>query len=162
NLVRRLMRGGHSCVVYDVSPDPVKTLEAEGATGASSLEELVAMLDVPRAAWLMLPAAYTGDTVASLAAAMSRGDIIIHGHSSDRADIRRAAQLQGRGIHYVDVGTSGGVYGLERGFCLMIGGEPEIVAHLDPIFMAMAPGVDAAARTEGRGERPSAAEQGYL
>jgi 6-phosphogluconate dehydrogenase len=163
NLVRRLMRDGHSCVVYDVSPDPVKALEAEGATGASSMADFVATLDPPRAAWVMVPAAYTGDTVEKLAAVMSQGDIIIDGGNSYyRDDIQRAARLQGKGIHYVDVGTSGGVFGLDRGFCLMIGGEPEIVAHLDPVFKTIAPGVDAAPRTEGRRGAPSPAEQGYL
>jgi 6-phosphogluconate dehydrogenase len=163
NLVRRLMRGGHSCVVYDVSAEPVKTLEAEGATPTSSLEEFVAKLDTPKAAWVMVPAAFTGDTVDKLAAVMNEGDIIIDGGNSYyRDDIRRAAQLQPKGIHYVDVGTSGGVFGLERGFCLMIGGEPSVVGHLDPVFKTIAPGVDAAPRSEGRTGTPSTAEQGYL
>ena len=163
NLVRRLMAAGHTCVVYDVNDQAVKTLEAEGATGASSIEDFVSKLDAPRAAWVMVPAAYTGETVDRLAAAMSEGDIIIDGGNSYyRDDIHRAAALKKNGIHYVDAGTSGGVFGLERGFCLMIGGEDEVVAHLDPIFKTIAPGVDAAARTEGRSGEPSTAEQGYL
>jgi 6-phosphogluconate dehydrogenase len=157
------MRGGHSCVVYDVSADVVKTLESEGANGALTIEEFVAKLDTPRAAWVMVPAAYTGDTVEKLAAAMHPGDIIIDGGNSYyRDDIHRAAKLQPKGIHYVDVGTSGGVFGLDRGFCLMIGGETDIVSHLDPIFKTIAPGLDAAPRTEGRHGTPSTAEQGYF
>ena len=163
NLVRRLMRAGHSCVVYDVNPDAVSTLEGEGATGATALEEFVHKLDPPRAAWVMLPAAYTGETVDKLAAAMAPGDIIIDGGNSYyRDDIHRAARLQPKGIHYVDVGTSGGVFGINRGFCLMIGGEPEVVGHLDPIFQAIAPGMHAAPRTPGRTGPPAPAEQGYF
>ena len=163
NLVRRLMRDGHSCVVFDVNPDSVAALEAEGATGAASLEDFVAKLTTPRAAWVMVPAAYTGDTVEKLADAMTAGDIIIDGGNSYyRDDIHRAAQLEGRGIHYVDVGTSGGVFGLDRGYCLMIGGEPAIVGHLGPVFKTIAPGVEAAPRSAGRSGVPSAAEQGYL
>jgi 6-phosphogluconate dehydrogenase len=163
NLVRRLMRDGHSCVVYDVNADAVKALQGEGATGTSSLEDFVASLDAPRAAWVMVPAAYTGDTVNKLAAAMNEGDIIIDGGNSYyRDDIHRAAQLKAQGIHYVDVGTSGGIFGLERGYCLMIGGETEVVAHLDPLFKTIAPGLDAAPRTEGRSGSPSTSEQGYL
>ncbi|MGH9093709.1 MAG: phosphogluconate dehydrogenase (NAD(+)-dependent, decarboxylating) [Acidimicrobiales bacterium] len=163
NLVRRLERDGHSCVVYDVNADSVKTLEGEGATGATSLEEFVGKLETPRAAWVMVPAAFTGDTVDQLAAAMSEGDIIIDGGNSHyQDDIRRAEALRAKGIHYVDVGTSGGVFGLERGYCLMIGGETEVVEHLDPVFKTIAPGLDAAPRTEGRSGEPTAAEQGYL
>jgi 6-phosphogluconate dehydrogenase len=163
NLVRRLMRDGHQCVVYDVSADAVKGLVADGATGASSIEDFVAKLDAPRAAWVMVPAAYTAGTVDQIAAAMSAGDIIIDGGNSYyHDDIHHAASLKEKGIHYVDVGTSGGVFGLERGYCLMIGGEDEIVAHLDPIFKTIAPGLDAAARTDGRTGQPTAAEQGYL
>src|SRR5262249_26025799 len=155
---RRLMRGGHSCVVYDVSADAVKPLESEGANGAFSIDEFVAKLDPPRAAWVMVPAAYTGDTVERLAAVMEAGDIIIDGGNSYyRDDIHRAAQLQAEGIHYVDVGTSGGVFGLDRGFCLMIGGETDIVSHLDPIFKTIGPGLGAAPRTEGRTGTPSTA-----
>jgi 6-phosphogluconate dehydrogenase len=163
NLVRRLMEGGHECVVYDVSADAVKTLESEGASGASSIEEFVSRLQAPRAAWVMVPAAYTGSTVDELAAAMSSGDIIIDGGNSYyHDDIRRAAGLKPKGIHYVDVGTSGGIFGLERGYCLMIGGEDSVVQHLDPIFKTIAPGLGAAPRTEGRSGEPSTAEQGYL
>jgi 6-phosphogluconate dehydrogenase len=163
NMVRRLIRGGHTCVVYDVSPQAVAALVAEGATGASSIEDFVSKLEVPRAAWVMVPAAYTGDTVDEIAAAMSEGDIIIDGGNSYyHDDIHRAAALKPRGIHYIDVGTSGGVFGLERGYCLMIGGEDEVVARLDPIFETIAPGLDAGPRTEGRTGPPSSAEQGYL
>jgi 6-phosphogluconate dehydrogenase len=163
NLVRRLERDGHSCVVYDVNADAVHALEGEGATGATSVEEFVAKLDAPRAAWVMVPAAFTGETVDKLAAAMSEGDIIIDGGNSHyQDDIRRAEALRGRGIHYVDVGTSGGVFGLERGYCLMIGGEVQVVEHLDPLFKTIAPGLDAAPRTDGRRGEPTPAEQGYL
>ncbi len=163
NMVRRLMRDGHTCVVYDVSEQAVKGLEGVGATGAGSIEEFVAKLDVPRAAWVMVPAAFTGSTVDQLAAAMQPGDIIIDGGNSHyQDDIRRAEALKGKGIHYVDVGTSGGVFGLERGYCLMIGGEREAVARLDPVFKTIAPGVEAAPRTEGRRGEPTTAEQGYL
>ncbi|MBX6391176.1 MAG: NAD-binding protein, partial [Frankia sp.] len=128
NLVRRLQRGGHECVVYDVNPDAVATLVAEGATGTSSLAEFAAALTPPRAAWVMVPAGITGETVFALAEHLAAGDIIIDGGNSYyRDDIDRAAKLAEKGIHYVDVGTSGGVFGLERGFCLMIGGEPEVV-----------------------------------
>ncbi len=163
NLVRRLMRDGHHCVVYDVNAGAVAELEAEGATGASSLDDLVAKLSPPRAAWIMVPAAYAGSTVEELASRMERGDIVIDGGNSYyRDDIERAKALAPRGIHYVDVGTSGGVFGLERGFCLMIGGEPDIVGHLEPLFATIAPGVEAAQRTPGRAGEPSQAERGYL
>ncbi len=163
NLVRRLMRDGHQCIVYDVNAEAVAELEGEGAIGASSLDEFVAKLDRPRAAWIMVPAAYAGSTVDELASRMEQGDIVIDGGNSYyRDDIDRAKALAPDGIHYVDVGTSGGVFGLERGFCLMIGGEPEIVGHLDPIFATIAPGVDAAQRTPGRSGDPSQAERGYL
>ena len=163
NLVRRLMRDGHECVVYDVNADAVASLEGEGATGAESVDDFVAKLQPPRAAWVMVPAAITGRTVDELAEHMERGDIVIDGGNSYyRDDIARAESLRAKGVHYVDVGTSGGVFGLERGFCLMIGGEQEIVEHLDPIFRTIAPGVEAAARTPGREGEPSAAEQGYL
>ena len=163
NLVRRLQRAGHTCVVYDVSAEAVRQLEAEGATAASSIEDFVAKLEAPRAAWVMVPAGYTGETVDRLAAAMSEGDVIIDGGNSFyQDDIHRAAALEERGIHYVDCGTSGGIFGLDRGYCLMIGGEREVVERLDPIFSAIAPGVDAAPRTEGREGEPSTAEQGYL
>ncbi len=163
NLVRRLMRDGHECVVFDVNAQAVAGLAAEGATGASSVEDFVAKLDEPRTAWVMVPAAYTGDTVESLAACMAKGDVIIDGGNSYyRDDIHRAAALAERGIHYVDVGTSGGVFGLERGYCLMIGGEEDVVARLDPIWRTVAPGVEAATRTEGRSGDPTQAERGYL
>ena len=164
NLVRRLMRGGHECVVYDVSPDAVKELEGEGAIGAATLEEFVAKLSKPRAAWVMVPAGeITQTTVEGLAALMESGDTIIDGGNSYyRDDIARAAAVGEKGIHYVDVGTSGGVWGLDRGYCLMIGGEDEVVSRLEPIFATIAPGVEAAPRTPGREGTPDAAEQGYL
>jgi 6-phosphogluconate dehydrogenase len=163
NLVRRLMRAGHECVVYDVSADAVKSLAGEGATGADSIEDFVSKLTKPRAAWVMVPAAYTGDTVEKLAAVMESGDVIIDGGNSYyHDDIHRAASLKERGIHYVDVGTSGGIWGLDRGYCLMIGGENDVVSHLDPLFNAIAPGLDTAPRTPGRSGQPSTAEQGYL
>ncbi len=163
NLVRRLMRDGHECVVYDVNQPAVAALAGEGAVGASSLEDFAKGLTVPRAAWIMVPAAYTGQTVIDLAAHFEPGDIIIDGGNSYyRDDIDRAKMLREQGIHYVDVGTSGGVFGLERGFCLMIGGEDEVVQHLDPIFATIAPGVETASRTPGREGPPSTSEQGYL
>jgi 6-phosphogluconate dehydrogenase len=132
NLVRRLMDGGHECVVYDPSPEARQSLEHKGALGAASLDDFVAKLSTPRAAWIMVPAAATGEVVNDLASRMGPGDIIIDGGNSYyRDDVDRAEELQPKGIHYVDVGTSGGVFGLERGFCLMIGGEPEPVQHLD-------------------------------
>jgi len=163
NLVRRLMRDGHECVVYDVSPDSVKQLETEGATGAGSLKEFVEKLTPPRAAWIMVPAAFAGGTVEQLAELMEAGDIIIDGGNSYyRDDVDRAEAVAKKGLHYLDVGTSGGVFGLERGFCLMIGGEEEPVRHLDPIFRTIAPGLAAAPRTDGRQGEPTTAERGYL
>ncbi len=164
NIVRRLMRDGHTCVVYDVSPDAVASLVAEGATGASTLEDFVAKLDVPRRAWIMVPAgAITETTVSALAALLSAGDAIIDGGNSYyRDDIRRAAELGERGIDYLDCGTSGGVFGLDRGFCLMVGGPDDAFAALEPIFASLAPGVDAAARTPGRAGEPAPEERGYL
>ena len=163
NLVKRLMQHGHECVVYDIDARAVKHLEREGATGASSLDDFVSKLTARRAAWIMVPAAFVAETVDDLAERMEPGDIIIDGGNSFyRDDIHRAAALKERGIHYVDVGTSGGVFGLERGFCLMIGGEDEIVEHLEPIFACIAPGFDSAGRTPGRTGEPTAAEQGYL
>ncbi len=163
NLVRRLMRDGHECVVFDVSADAVAELVGEGATGASSLEDFVGKLTTPRAAWIMVPAAFTGSTVTDLAALMAPGDIVIDGGNSYyRDDVDRAAALLPQGVHYVDIGTSGGVFGLERGFCLMVGGETEVVQHLDPILRTIAPGVEMAERTPGATGEPSPAEQGYL
>jgi len=163
NIVRRLMRDGHECVVYDVSPQAVAELEGEGAAGSASLEEFVQSLEKPRAAWVMIPAAITGRVVDQLAELMEPGDIIIDGGNSYyRDDVDRAEALAAKGIRYVDVGTSGGVFGLERGYCLMIGGEKGAVDHLDPIFRTIAPGVDAAPRTPGLDGEPSRAELGYL
>ena len=164
NIVRRLMRDGHECVVYDVDPDAVAALSGEGATGADSLDELVAKLSAPRAVWVMVPAGeVTESTVADLGSRLEAGDAIIDGGNSYyRDDIRRAAELAEREIDYLDCGTSGGVFGLERGYCLMIGGPDEAVARLDPIFATIAPGVEAAERTPGASGEPSTAENGYL
>src|SRR5215475_11341375 len=163
NIVRRIMNDGHTAVVYDRSTDNVKAVAGEGAVGTDSMEDFVAKLDKPRAAWIMIPAAVTGSVVEQLAALMEPGDIIIDGGNTNyREDIDRAAALAGQGIHYVDVGTSGGVWGLNRGFCLMIGGDTSVVDHLDPLFASIAPGVDAAPRTPGRTGEPSREEQGYL
>ena len=163
NIVRRLMRGGHECVVWTRNQATVATLAGEGATGSADLDEFVARLTPPRAAWVMVPAAATDDMIGQLAARMSAGDVIIDGGNSYyHDDLRRSKELAGKGIHYLDIGTSGGVFGLERGFCLMIGGEPDVVARLDPLFRTIAPGVQAAERTPGRAGDPSPAEQGYL
>ncbi len=164
NLARRLMRDGHEVVAYDVSADAVASLVADGATGAGTIDEFVAALKAPRAAWVMVPAGdITASTITELAGRMERGDTIIDGGNSYyRDDIRRAATLAEQGIHHVDCGTSGGVWGLERGYCLMIGGEDEVVDRLSPIFATIAPGVDSAERTPGRTGTPTAAEQGYL
>jgi 6-phosphogluconate dehydrogenase len=163
NMVRRLMKAGHECVVYDVSADAVKGLSGEGAVGGDSLEDFVAKLAQPRAVWIMVPAAFVDSTIADLTKVLAPGDTIIDGGNSYyRDDVDRAERLQPDGIHYVDVGTSGGVFGLERGYCLMIGGEDDIVQHLDPIFATLAPGVETAERTPGRAGEPSKAEQGYL
>jgi len=162
-LVRRLMRDGHRCVGYDVSADAVKALEADGATGAVSLEDFASRLEKPRAAWVMVPAGeITDQTIDSLAAALEPGDTIIDGGNTYyRDDLLHATALKEKGIHHIDVGTSGGVWGLERGFCLMIGGESEPVERLSPIFASIAPGVDAAPRTPGRTGEPVPAEHGY-
>ncbi len=163
NLVRRLMRDGHECVVYDVSPDPVKELAGEGATGATALEDFVDKLTKPRAIWIMVPAAVVDSTLHDLVPLLDADDIVIDGGNSYyHDDIRRARELAEKKIHYVDVGTSGGVFGLDRGFCLMIGGEDKIVEHLDSIFATIAPGVDEAPRTPGKTGTPSPAENGYL
>jgi 6-phosphogluconate dehydrogenase len=163
NMVRRLMRDGHECVVFDVRPESVSTLEREGATGASSLEELVQKLAPPRAIWMMVPAALTDETLHELAELVAKGDVLIDGGNSHyRDDVDRAEKLEAIGIHYVDVGTSGGVFGLQRGYCLMIGGSQEAVELLDPVFRSLAPGLEAAERTPGREGEPSSAELGYL
>ena len=164
NMVRRLMKGGHECVVFDLNQESVKALADEGAVGASSWEDFVSKLTKPRASWLMIPAAYVDSTISTLAALLDRDDILIDGGNSYYIDdIRRAKELKAKGLHYVDVGTSGGVWGLERGYCQMIGGETDVVKHLGPIFDTLAPGVDAApARTPGRKGEPASAEHGYL
>ncbi len=163
NIVRRLMRDGHECVVWDVSADAIATLVGEGATGAATLEEFRDKLVTPRVAWVMIPAGITGDTVAKLGTLFESGDMIIDGGNSNyRDDIHRADALRPKGIHYIDIGTSGGVFGLERGYCMMIGGDDDAVAHIDPLLKTIAPGVDAAPRTPGMTGEPSAAEQGYL
>ena len=164
NLVRRLMRDGHQCVVYDRSPGPVQQLASEGATGTSSLDEFVSALTKPRAAWVMVPAGeITQQLIDQLAARMEPGDIIIDGGNSYyRDDIARAAKLAERGIRLIDCETSGGIWGLERGYCLMIGGDGDAVAHLAPLFQSIAPGVDAAPRTPGRTGEPATCEQGWL
>jgi 6-phosphogluconate dehydrogenase len=163
NLSRRLMRDGHEVVVYDVSADAIRQLEGEGAVGATTLEEFVSKLRKPRAAWIMVPAAFVDSTIEKLEGLMEKGDIVIDGGNSYyKDDIARAERLDEKGIHYVDVGTSGGVFGLQRGFCLMIGGEEKTVKHLDPIFATIAPGIDGAPRTPARNGKASTAEQGYL
>ena len=163
NMVRRLQHDGHQCVVFDKQQDNVKDLVKEGATGATSIEDFVAKLKPARAAWLMVPAAAVDDTLHGLSAQMQKDDIIIDGGKSYYIDdIRRAKELKPRGVHYLDVGTSGGVWGFERGFCLMIGGEAEAVRHLDPVFKTLAPGRGDIARTPGREKSPGTAEEGYL
>ena len=164
NIVRRLMRDGHTCVVYDVSPDAIAALVAEGATGADSLDDFVSRLDVPRHAWIMVPAGeITESTVRDLGSRLEAGDTIIDGGNSYyRDDIRRASKLSERGVRYVDCGTSGGVFGLERGFCLMLGGTDDAFAQLEPIFASLAPGVEAAERTRGRAGYVAIEERGYL
>ena len=164
NMVRRLMRGGHQCVVFDRNPTSVEQLAAEGAAGAASLDEFVGKLTKPRAAWIMVPAGDpTEQTVMALAERMEAGDIIIDGGNSYyKDDVRRAKGLQAKAIHYVDVGTSGGVWGLERGYCMMIGGPQDVVRHLDPIFKTLAPGRGNIPRTPGREKEGGAAEEGYL
>ena len=163
NMVRRLTRAGHECIVFDRSRDAVQGLEREGASGAKSLDDFVKKLAAPRAVWMMLPAAVVDGTIRELAPHLSRGDTIVDGGNSYYIDdLRRSRDLAGSGIHYVDVGTSGGVWGLERGYCLMIGGEAAAVKHLDPVFAALAPGIGSAQRTPGRGAKAGTAEQGYL
>ena len=163
NMVRRLIKGGHQCVAYDRSADSVKQLSGEGATGAASLDEFVAKLQKPRAIWLMVPTAVVEATIADLLPKLSKDDILIDGGNSYYIDdIRRSRELSAKGIHYVDVGTSGGVWGLERGYCQMIGGETDVVKHLDAIFKTLAPGRGQIERTPGREEASGTAEEGYL
>jgi 6-phosphogluconate dehydrogenase len=163
NMVRRLLRGGHQCVVFDRSPKAVDDLVKEKAAGSSSLHDLVAKLQKPRALWFMVPAAVVDQTISDVLPALEPGDILIDGGNSYYVDdIRRAKELAAKHIHYVDVGTSGGVWGLERGYCMMIGGEKDIVAHLDPVFATLAPGAGDAPRTAGREKLDGTAEQGYL
>ncbi|HEY3766927.1 MAG TPA: decarboxylating 6-phosphogluconate dehydrogenase [Gaiellales bacterium] len=163
NLTRRLMRDGHEMVVWNRDPAPTAALAAEGAVGAESPGDLVAKLARPRAVWVMVPAAVTGQVVRDVAALLDEGDTIIDGGNSYyRDDIARAGELAAKGIHHVDVGTSGGVFGLDRGYCLMIGGEDDVVGRLEPIFATIAPGVAAAERTPGRSGEPARSEHGYL
>ncbi|HEY3203506.1 MAG TPA: decarboxylating 6-phosphogluconate dehydrogenase [Thermoanaerobaculia bacterium] len=163
NMVRRLIKGGHGCVVFDRHPENVQRLVGEGAVGASSLKDLVAKLRPPRSIWLMVPAAGVEGTLESLSSDLQSDDAVIDGGNSYYIDdIRRASQLETRGIRYVDVGTSGGVWGLERGYCMMIGGEPDVVERLDPIFRTLAPGRGDVPRTPGREKSPGTAEEGYL
>ncbi|MCA1646216.1 MAG: decarboxylating 6-phosphogluconate dehydrogenase [Chloroflexi bacterium] len=164
NMVRRLLRNGHECVVYDHSPAAVEALVGEGATGADSLDSFVAQLKVPRTVWLMVPAAVTDQTVDDIASRLQPDDVVVDGGNSYYVDdLRRSARLDPAGIHYVDVGTSGGVWGLERGYCLMIGGSARAVERLDPIFKVLAPGASTSVeRTPGRSGPPTPAELGYL
>jgi 6-phosphogluconate dehydrogenase len=163
NMVRRLIKGGHQCVVFDRSPNKVNELVQEKAAGASSYQEFAKKLEKPRAVWLMIPAAFVDKTIADLLPHLEAGDILIDGGNSYYVDdIRRAKELAAKRIHYVDVGTSGGVYGLERGYCMMIGGEDEMVKRLDPIFSRLAPGRGDIPRTPGREKIGGTAEQGYL
>ena len=163
NMARRLLKKGHECVVFDVSPKAVGELAHEGASGATSLSDLVKKLTKPRAVWLMVPAAVVDQTIAELLPHLEAGDILIDGGNSYYVDdIQRAKDLTPKRIHYVDVGTSGGVWGLERGYCMMIGGEKDVVQHLDSIFLALAPGIGDIPRTPGRKKLDGTAEQGYL
>jgi 6-phosphogluconate dehydrogenase len=163
NMARRLLAGGHQCVVYDRSPKAIEELIEDKAIGASSLADLAKKLTTPRAVWLMVPAAVVDSTIADLLPHLAPGDILIDGGNSYYVDdIRRAKELAGRGVHYVDVGTSGGVWGRERGYCLMIGGEPDVVRRLDPIFAQLAPGIGDIPRTPGRERIGGTAERGYL
>lgn len=163
NMVRRLRRDGHDCVVFDVSPEAVESLAEEGATGAGSLEDFVERLAPPRVVWLMLPVAFVDETIARIGPLLSAGDVLVDGGNTHYPnDIRRARELQPAGLHYVDVGVSGGVFGLERGYCLMIGGEPEAVARLEPVFESLSPAADSVTATPGRGEGRSSAHHGWL
>ncbi|MBX9577133.1 MAG: decarboxylating 6-phosphogluconate dehydrogenase [Chthoniobacterales bacterium] len=162
-MVRRLMRDGHQCVVFDSFEKMIDPLVKDGATGATSLSDMVSKLAAPRAIWLMVPAAVVDETIQAVLPHLSKDDIIIDGGNSYYVDdIRRAKEIAAKGIHYVDVGTSGGVWGLERGYCMMIGGEKNIVQHLDPIFASLAPGIGTISRTEGRPANKGTAEEGYL
>jgi len=163
NMVRRLIKNGHTCVVFDRSPEAVSQLSKERAVGANSLADFVRRLDTPRVIWLMVPAAVVDETISDLLTLLDAEDILIDGGNSYYVDdIRRARELALKNIHYVDVGTSGGVWGLERGYCMMIGGEADVVTHLDPIFATLAPGVGDIPGTRGREQRKGTAEQGYL
>jgi 6-phosphogluconate dehydrogenase len=163
NMVRRLMTDGHTCVVYDVSAGAVAGLQQDGATGATTLENFVAALAPPRAVWIMVPAAFVDSTITSLTPLLARGDVVIDGGNSMWLDdLARSARLAGDGLHYVDVGTSGGVFGLERGYCLMVGGDEEAVGRIAPILDSLAPGIDAAPRTPSRTGEPTSPEHGWL
>ena len=163
NMVRRLMKGGHECVAFDMTPASVQALAKEGATGATSLDDFISKLKQPRAIWLMVPAAVVDSTLAQLVPKLAKDDILIDGGNSYYIDdIRRAEELKKKGLHYVDVGTSGGVWGLDRGYCMMIGGENDTVQRLDPIFKTLAPGIGDIERTPGREKVKGTAEQGYL
>jgi 6-phosphogluconate dehydrogenase len=163
NMVRRLMRGGHDCVAYDVTPAAVKAITAEGARGAATLDDFVGALQKPRVVWLMVPAAVVDSTLDALVPKLAAGDIVVDGGNSYyRDDIARAERLAKSGVHYVDCGTSGGVMGLDRGYCLMIGGEKDSVTHLDPIFATLAPGTGSIPRTAGREKLGGTSERGYL
>jgi len=163
NMVRRLLRHGHEAVVFDRASEAVEALVQERAEGATSLEDLVGRLHAPRVVWLMVPAAVVDSTIAELALVLEPGDVVVDGGNSYYVDdLRRAEELSSRGIHYVDVGTSGGIFGLERGYCQMIGGEAEVVRHLEPVFSALAPPRESAAPTPGRKGKPGTADRGYL
>jgi len=163
NMVQRLIGGGHNVVAYDRAPDAVEKLVRERATGATSLDDLVAKLEKPRTVWLMVPAAVVDATLEDLVPRLAPDDVVVDGGNSYyRDDIARAGRLRARGLHYVDCGTSGGVFGLERGYCLMIGGEPDVVRRLDPVFATLAPGVGSITRTPGADKRGGTAERGYL
>src|SRR6185503_4504804 len=163
NMVRRLLKGGHECVVFNRSPKPVEELAREKAVPATSPQDIVTKLTKPRVLWLMVPAASVDETIASVMPHLEAGDVLIDGGNSYYIDdIRRAKELASKQIHYVDVGTSGGVWGLERGYCMMIGGEEDVIQHLDPIFATLAPGIGEISRTPGRTKSTGTAEFGYL